>query len=549
MSARGRRGGASRAAVAAVLAIAIGAALAAWLALGHRGARTRDERPRPEHRVLVVGWDGATWRLLDPLLAAGRLPSLARLIARGSSARLESTVVPISSAAWVGAVTGKHPGLSGVYGFFETVPQSYDVRVISSRSVRATPLWRILARHGMHSIVFGVPVTYPPEPLPGVMVAGMLSPLDADYAWPPGLADDLRARGFVPDLGVWRAEQPLTPERIERQLDLERRILLELLAGEDWDMAMVVFKSLDVLSHQTYDGSLDGPVAKLCERLDAVLGELVAAVGPDTNVILLSDHGFQAYPRAFSIDEWLAAEGYAVRRPDAGSAPGAGGPLATRRAEENRQRLDALDLERTRAWAPVAEGNFGSVRLNLAGREPRGCVAPADAGALLDEIASKLCELRLPDGAPLVTRVLRGAELYPGPYVGGVPDLLFETAPSVVVRAVPAPAIQADLGGRTFPDHDLYGVLVGAGPSLATRTERGEASIFDLAPTALALLGLPVYAEMTGRPAAALFARPPEPELVPEERDAAGAGPAEPGLTPEEQREIRKRLENVGYVD
>ena len=114
-------------------------------------------------RLLVVGWDGATFELIDPLLAAGRLPNLARLVERGASAACRSTVVPISSAAWVGAVTGTTPAHHGVYDFFAPLPGSYAVELVSARSNQAPPLWRILGWHGLQSIVFGVPITWPPE--------------------------------------------------------------------------------------------------------------------------------------------------------------------------------------------------------------------------------------------------------------------------------------------------------------------------------------------------------------------------------------------------
>ena len=110
------------------------------------GCGRPDEPPRPEpRRLLLIGWDGATFDLIDPLVREGRLPHLAGLLERGRSARLDSSIVPISSAAWTAAVTGYWPGNSGVYSFFEPIPDSYDVRPVSSHSVRAAPLWRLLS--------------------------------------------------------------------------------------------------------------------------------------------------------------------------------------------------------------------------------------------------------------------------------------------------------------------------------------------------------------------------------------------------------------------
>jgi predicted AlkP superfamily phosphohydrolase/phosphomutase len=281
----GRRRGAARAWLPVVVALVLAASIGWWWR-GRGG-----ERARPPHKLLVIGWDGATFAMIDPLVAAGRLPNVARLLGRGASAVCESTKVPISSAAWVGAVTGKHPGENGVYSFFEPVDGTYDVELISALSNRAAPLWRILSGHGLRSIVVNVPVTHPPERIDGVMVAGMLAPLDSDFAHPRALAAELRERGFVPDLGAWRDKKPVTFERVEEQLALKERILVEMLRDEPWDFAMLVFKDLDVWCHRAYDGALDGSVARHYELLDATLGKLLEAAGEGVDVGRLSAHG------------------------------------------------------------------------------------------------------------------------------------------------------------------------------------------------------------------------------------------------------------------
>ena len=514
-----------------------------------------EDAPRPAHRLLVVGWDGATFELVDPLVRAGRLPNLARLIERGQSAELTSTVVPISSAAWVGAVTGGTPGQTGVYDFFEPVRETYAVRLTSARSNAMPPLWRILGWHGLESIVFGVPLTWPPEEVNGVLVAGMLAPFDAEYAHPPGLAGELRARGFQPDLGIWRDAKQLTPKRLSRQIEIKRDVLVEMLGERDWDLAMVVFKSLDVLGHRIYDGRMDTDVARWYEVLDRTLGDLLAAAGPDANVIVLSDHGFRAYGRQFFPHAWLVEQGYAARRPAGRSGAGGRtpptGPLATARAEERLQAVGELDLSRTRALAGSAEGHFGGLRLNLRGREPEGIVAPEEAEALLEDIAARLRAERVPGTAsPLVTRVWRPGELYPGPFSDRLPDLLFETDPSVAVRPIPQTRWFVEDAARTFPDHAREGIWIAAGPSISGSRERGRHDVFDLAPTALHLLGLPVHEEMTGVARIEGVAGG-APRVVSGRALAAGRtglfGATEEGAAG--QAEVLERLRALGYTE
>jgi predicted AlkP superfamily phosphohydrolase/phosphomutase len=513
------------------------------------------ERRRAEHRLLLVGWDGAAWELIDPLLQAGRLPNLARLMQRGVQAELLSTIVPISSAAWAGAATGRNPARTGVYGFFEPIPGTYDVTLISAHSNKATPIWRTLGRHGMRSVVVGVPVTYPPEPIAGALVGGMLSPKDSDYTWPPGLAARVRATGYVPDLGIWREANSISGPILEQQLGAKRKVVLDLLADEDWDLAFVVYKELDVLSHFAYDGKSDTVVAALYQRLDEELGRLMAEVGPQTNVLLVSDHGFHAFPASFYPHAWLIEQGYSVpvKDPKEPAQDLASLPLAQRRALESGLQIRELDLARTRAFAGLAEGNFGSVRLNLAGREPRGCLPSEEVDALLAEIEARLKELRVPGGdRPLVVRTWRRAELYRGPYEDLVPDLLFETDLSVAVRPV-SHTEAFELHDPPYPDHRREGILAGAGPSVRSIAARGTASIFDVGPTALHLLGLPLYDDLDGRPLAEWLQDLPEPRFAPETserpRPAERKWLAVEAWSDPELEELKQQLGQLGYVE
>jgi predicted AlkP superfamily phosphohydrolase/phosphomutase len=486
------------------------------------GGESSPQARRSGPRLLIVGWDGASFDLIDRSIAAGHLPNLASLMEGGAQARLVSTIVPISSSAWIGAMTGKGPGKTGVYAFFEPVDGSYDVRLISARSNRAAPVWRILTARGLASNVFGVPVTWPPEAV---------------------------FRGFVPDLGIWRNEEKSGARRFRQQLAIKRRAVGELLSRPDWDLSIVVFKSLDIISHRGYALALGGPVARWMRELDAVLGEMVATVGPDTNVIVMSDHGFAAYRRGINLHAWLIEAGFAAHsQRDAESVPS--GALAERRLEQHRRLMAELDMSKTRAFAGVSEGNFSSLRANVIGREPQGIVAPEDLDALLDEISAKLSELRFEgEGPPLVRRTIRGEAEYPGPERGVVPDLLIEFREDVNAVTDRRPEVFF-AKARPRPDHARDGILILSGPSVAPRAARGEASILDIAPTALHLLGQPVYAEMDGRARTEFLVDAAPPRVISEADDPRypAAPDAASPYTAEDLEAIVERLEALGYV-
>jgi predicted AlkP superfamily phosphohydrolase/phosphomutase len=261
---------------------------------------------------------------------------------------------------------------------------------------------------------------------------------------------------------------------------------------------------------------------------------------------------FAAYPRAFNLHAWLVQEGFSMPRESTDARDTAGVPLAEARALEYSQRLATLDLTQTRAFATTCEGNYGSIRLNRSGREPDGPVGEADAEALIEALRARLVQASADEsGRPCVVDVVRGHELYPGPHSDIVPDLIVETRPDVLVVASAHAPVHAR-HERPFPDHARLGILVLAGPSITPAHDRSDASIFDLAPTALHLLEQPVYREMHGRVLDELLAVERPANVLSEADDPAldahRTNRASP-YSPEELEQLTERLQSLGYTE
>lgn len=508
-----------------------------------------DQGPSQPSRVLVIGWDGASFDLIDPLLAAGRLPNLAQLQARGRTAQLESTRIPISSAAWTSAFSGMGPGQTGVFGFFEPVADSNDVKLISSRSNQAPPLWRILSSRGVGVHVFGVPATWPPEPIKGVMVAGMLAPHEGGFALPEAYERRLLQRDFVPDLGVWRGSSLPDAQRVQQQLEIKEQALVELLSQHNWRCAVTVFKNLDVISHQRYSTDLEGPVAKLLVQLDQVLGSLIEAAGPQTDVLVVSDHGFRRYPRSLDLEAFLIRNKWTERKST--DAPGRGqvGPLADARPTAHRARMENIDLARSRALAMDCEGNFGSLRLNVAGRDHGGVVDPKQVSELLEALEKDLRSLSI-DGQPVVAQVWRASKLMPGPHRRALPDLVFETVPDLRVILGSGDILHSRLPAG-FPDHALEGIAVIAGPSIAMESQRARWSITDLGPTILHLLEQPLYTEFNGSFHGEILRTARKPKMISKSLDPTlrSRSQVDQGTvrSDKELEDLMRTLESMGY--
>ena len=284
------------------------ASLLACLALGVFVFARHDASPR----VLVIGLDGADFNRMDPLIQRGELPNIQQLIDNGVRAPLKSLIPAISPAAWVAFTSGKNPGKSGVLHFLHRHPENpYRIYDIDADQCAVKRTWEILGDRGKHVIVQGVPITYPPRQVNGIMISGWLSPRNSIYTHPPDLTQSLKAKGyvtFVEQVKVWGPSTP--PDQYQTTIDthwaidqIRRDTALEVMTGNPWDFSMVVFENIDHVQHVIHSDMK--PVEEYYRRMDSVVGDLVKAAGPDSIVMIGSDHGFGRIQHHFNLRNWL----------------------------------------------------------------------------------------------------------------------------------------------------------------------------------------------------------------------------------------------------
>src|SRR5258705_12450045 len=152
-------------------------------------------------RLLLIGWDAADWKVINPLLEAGQMPNLARLIQEGVHGNIATIYPALSPMLWTSIATGKRAYKHGIHGFSEPLPDGSGVRPISLLSRKTKAVWNILNQTSHRSIVVGWWPSHPAEPLDGVMVSnhfpqpvgepGHLPPLPAGTVHPAALAESL----------------------------------------------------------------------------------------------------------------------------------------------------------------------------------------------------------------------------------------------------------------------------------------------------------------------------------------------------------------------
>jgi predicted AlkP superfamily phosphohydrolase/phosphomutase len=548
-------------------------------------------------KLLVFGLDGATFDLIRPWVKEGYLPNLGQLLKSGVAGELNSTLPPVTSPAWPSFMTGMNPGKHNVFDFIR--PDAGDFTLVNATSIRAPTIWEIVSEAGLRVGAMNVPVTYPPRPVNGFLVSGMLSPTDAEVAYPPKLLAT-----YENELGPYRValrvqykdgrEDEFLKDALD-VIDTRGRYALRLMADQPWDLFMVHFIVLDNLQHafwklidpthpryRTDLAQMHGDaLLQAYQRVDEQVGrivELAHELADEVNVIVMSDHGFGPLHYIVNLNMHLLKHGLLrlKRHPwtqlkaalfRLGFTPASVyrvlektglQNMVARVSKQARNQMVSkflsfhdVDWSRTVAYSM---GHVGQVYLNRRGREPEGIVDNGiDYEAARERVVEVLRLLTHPEtGDPLLDQVIYGSDVTHGPYTDLAPDLhlvldgyrcitfpLFATNGEVVTRQ-----IRGDSGC-----HRSNGIFIGCGPAFEQGKTVDGSQIIDLAPTMLYLLGLPVPRAMDGR----VLNEALVSELVKAHPvrfvSSDGDRPDEEMALPEEDAaEIEDRLRALGYL-
>ena len=460
--------------------------------------------------LAILQFDAASVTVLDKLLGEGRLPALATLRERGVWHELDAPATRFAAGAQHTLYSGVELGEHGLFYPFQWSAEDQRVRYMGDLPA-PPPVWERIGRTGARTLAVDPYESRPPtDPPPGALVCGwQLHDRVVLQQWSaPGDTHARLERLFGPPQPV---DEVFGRHTVAEMLGLRRRLLAapgrvadaaeHLLADGSFGLAWLTFCAAHVAGHQFWDLSqlapddldagaervLGGTLERVYEAVDAALARVLAALPHGTDVMVVSPVGMDVNTsRADLLPDMLRA--ILDPPPHPAPDPGAGPPtssiwrlraalpsglrakvasaLPEKVALDLTARLEGrgLDWRTTRAFAHPAE-NQGYVRLNLRGRERDGIVAPAEAEALLDEIAAGIRTFVDLDGSPAVESVERVADRFgTGERAHQLPDL--------VVRWTPRPATQID-GVRS----DRYGTVLrqGVGSGRSGNHTEGDA--------------------------------------------------------------------------
>jgi len=558
-------------------------------------------------KAIVLGLDGATFDLILPGVERGELPAFARLMCEGAWGPLRSTVPADSPSAWTTFATGMNPGRHGVFGFMARQGGSYDYEIGSSGLCRAPTLWERASRHGLRVGVINVPFTYPPKPVNGFLVAGMMTPgRESPFTYPPALRGELLRA--VPNysishgLGQTRRSdaRKILVRDFATTLAARERAMRWLAGKYDPDLLICVFTVLDRLQHFLWadmderhpDHDPSSPrryreaIGAAYRRLDDIIARTLDGASDESLMVVLSDHGFEAVARTFYVNAWLAERGW-LRLTGRRSQPGAWASRAARLAryalgflpgaggwrEQLRARrliseafLNAIDWRHTRAWFGLDRGLW----LNLEGRDPLGMVKPGEEyEQFRSQLIAELESLEDPEtGYRIVQKAHRREALYRGGDPSRTPDLLIEPARHrddprsrfmLSERFVVPPSGGLFSSGFCGPVHFVgpsapisgyhtpEGIILLWGKGIPPNTRLTGAEIGDVAPTILQAMALPGGEEMDGRPLLDFGRR--DTAVAPSPVRVIHELPKTSEMTEEERRQVERQLKDLGYLD
>lgn len=499
-------------------------------------------------RVVVIGLDGVPWHVLQILMDRDVMPNLKSAVNNGAKAALRSTIPPYTSASWTSITTGVNPGKHGIFDFMRFRDRGYNTRIVNGLDIMYPRLPEMLMWHGLRSVVVNLPHSYPfVRSSKRIIVTDWLTPNLIVY---PDSVKHL-ASSYTHSAN-WDLDKKIRLPELENRI----RAVTNLFGHTEWDLFFVVFSEPDWIMHMAYDAifnyhkDITSKIYESFNKLDRFIGYVMSKLAAKDLLIVLSDHGFAAYDKLVHVNTILLQTALAnhvkVRHQE-----DAFGRLTLARARiANRKGPRKMPLPR---WVfeivsnglliknianKISQLAFGDslslaltysidfssskaftctspfgIHLNSKRVFKHGIVEPEMESVVMDEVVRTLSRTRDPlTGCPLFSHVAKRDEIYWGPYVKRAPQVILipnmEAGYTISRSQDLYPKI---IQRKTHFCHSLYGVLIMHGNSVQSNIDLGIINTYDILPTVLHYLDLPVPHDTDGKILFGAF--PPESDI------------------------------------
>ncbi|MBU6996739.1 MAG: alkaline phosphatase family protein [Theionarchaea archaeon] len=447
-------------------------------------------------KVFVIGLDCAPPELVFDEFD---LPNIQQLME--CYGELTSTIPAITCPAWMSMVTGKNPGKLGFYGFRNRKGFSYtDMWIANSLAVKEDTLWDIFSREGKDVSVIGVPQTYPPKPVNGIMVTSFLTPdINHQYTYPDSLKTEIKdlVGEYVLDVEEFRTEDKRKLLSQIYEMTEKRCNVVNHYLKKKWDFFMWVEMGPDRLHHGLWkyfdtthrkykESDLKSAIPEYYQYLDNQIGEMLHLIDDDTCVIVVSDHGAKKMEGCININDWLIQEGYLHLKEEPSQV------IPFKKVQ--------IDWKKTSVWA--WGGYYSRIFFNVKNREEEGILTKEEYYDVREDVKKKLESMKDDRGAPLKTKAFRPEDIYTGKHVSEAPDLIVYFG-DLYWRATESVGHDSIYSFETEigPDdcvHAQKGIFILKDPEERVSGRKENLNIMDFAPTVLDLMGSKKVSDMDG---------------------------------------------------
>lgn len=497
-------------------------------------------------KVIVIGIDGGTWRIIGDLIDKGKLPAISKLVKEGCSGNLESSIPSATFPGWKCYSTGKNPGKLGVYGWMNVDIKNKRIIYNDSTSFKSKELWDYSKVYGIKCGIIDMPTTYPTKEINGFMVSHSVFETK-DYTYPKELEIELKQKFdyCLTPRYLYKEDMDLAIEECKEVTKKRFEIAKYLMNKYNPDFLHVTVFYSDHLQHYywKYMENKDPQYGNVIEDFyifvdNEIKSLLELSRSDDTHVILMSDHGFKPLRGEFSTTEWYIRKGYIKIKSRAILL------RCMHRIGLNDDNIISL-LNKIKITGYLKRHLPANIQFKLYSLIPdkRGVIGKSGfAGDALidwnkskmiciqgnfintnvindneyehfrDKVIAELYSIKDPrNGKRLFKNIYKREELYKGSYLDRAPDIVLVTNDKYIEGSSFGKKLWnfEKLGWSAH--HDLYGIFCISGPGIKKGYEK-DAKIYDLAPTILHIFGLPIPNDMDGKVLTEIFE--PDSELA-----------------------------------
>lgn len=471
-------------------------------------------------RVVVIGLDGGTWRLIDKLIELNKMDNIEKLKREGRFYKMMSSIPPTTFPAWKCYSTGKNPGKLGVFGMFHPDFRKKKIIIPNSKSYKSKELWDIIGDEGYEVGIINMPTTEPVKRVNGFMIGGPFSSFSG-YTYPPELEKTIvqkyKYKTFLEEIILNKNHDGLM-EPVKQIISTRFDILEEAMITGNYHFLHLTIFHIDTMQHFMWGTTI---LEELWHYIDERIGRIANLLEDEWVLFLMSDHGFTKTGYKFYVNNWLQKQELLKMYEVKGTA----GILGLKRRliynllKKTRllillKKIFSIDtLRRIARSIPNDDGTVEIESLEDMINWEKTYAINNNYGIYLNEkdvlkkkemieiIIRDLKKITGPDGVKPVKQVIPCIDLYWGEYVNDAPDL------HIICEENYEPKSTITRSGDIFSDETMKplghhlpdGIFLAYGQDISNESLTGPISILDVAPTILNLMGKKIPKDFDGK--------------------------------------------------